>query len=294
MSRIRLNRISVMLFLSSALLEMAVASAFPQSLTVDQVIEKNIAARGGLKAWRDVKAMTLTGKMDAGTKQNVQLPFVMHLMRPRKEKLEIEFAGTKALQVYDGQNGWKVRPFLNRLEVEPFSDAEKQTAAEQQELDGYLIDREAKGTKVELVGIEPVEKHDAYKLKLTLKDGTVRHLWVDAQSFLEVKVEGTPRRLDGKLHNVAIYYRNYTSVSGLMMPFVFETVVEKTKTAVNRQIRIEKVALNPQLEASVFAKPDISGMSLPPDSRRSALAKLSAAGTAKSGTGDEKTNEKNR
>jgi hypothetical protein len=93
---------------------------------------------------------------------------------------------------------------------------------------------------------------------------------------------------------VAIYYRNYTSVSGLMIPFVLETVVEKTKTAVNRQIKIEKVTLNPQLEASVFAKPDISGMSLPPDSRRSALAKLSAAGTAKTETSNEKSNEKNR
>jgi len=273
MSRTSLNRISVMLLLSSALSGIAAASAFPQSLTVDQVIEKNIAARGGLKAWRDVKSMTLTGKMDAGTKQNVQLPFVMHVMRPRKERLEIEFAGTKALQVYDGENGWKVRPFLNRLEVEPFNDAERLIAAEQQELDGYLIDHEAKATKVELAGIEPVEKHDAYKLKLTLKDGTVRHLWVDKQSFLEVKLEGTPRRLDGKLHNVAIYYRNYTSVSGLMIPFVLDTVVEKTKTPASRQIVIEKVALNPPLEASVFAKPSTSGMSLPLNPRKGEIVR---------------------
>lgn len=265
----------VMLFLSGVLMELAVLAAPPQSLTVDQVIEKNIAARGGLQAWHDVKAMTMTGKMDAGTKDNVQLPFVMQLKRPRMERLEIEVGGSKALQVYDGENGWKVRPFLGRLDVEPFSDAEKQVAAEQQELDGFLIDHQAKGTKVELVGIEPVEKHDAYKLKLTLKNNDVRHLWVDAQSFLEVKVEGTPRKLDGKLHNVEIFYRNYTSVGGLMIPFVLETVVEKVTTS--RKINIEKVALNPQLEASAFAKPDVSGMSIPPDPRRSALAKRAAS-----------------
>jgi len=44
--------------------------------------------------------------------------------------------------------------------------------------------------------------------------------------FLEVKVEGTPRRLDGKYHPVATYLRDYKSVNGLMVPFVLETAVE--------------------------------------------------------------------
>jgi outer membrane lipoprotein-sorting protein len=304
----KLNRILVLTFLSSALMGFALGSVSAESPTVDQVIEKNIAARGGLKPWREVQAMTMTGKMDAGTKDKVQLPFVMQLKRPRMLRLELGNGGTRALQVYDGANGWKVRPYLNRLEVEPYSDAEKQVAAEQQELDGFLIDHEAKGTKVELVGTEPVEGHDAYKLKLTLKDNDVRHVWVDAQSFLEVKVEGKPRKLDGKMCKVEIYYRNYTSVGGLKIPFVLETAVEKP-TATREEIRrnraaaapmpnskiiIEKVTLNPALEASAFAKPDISGFSLPPAPRPRAVEKRPASSPITTGAANEKTNEKNR
>ena len=56
-----------------------------------------------------------------------------------------------------------------------------------------------RGTRVELVGVENVEGHEAYKLKLTTKIGQVRNLWVDAETFLEVKIEGTPRRMNGKV-----------------------------------------------------------------------------------------------
>ena len=79
---------------------------------------------------------------------------------------------------------------------------------------------------MELEGTEQVEGRDAHKLKLTLKDGQVRHVWIDAQTFLEVKMDGSPRRLDGKDHAVETYFRDYRSVDGLMVPYVGETRVE--------------------------------------------------------------------
>jgi hypothetical protein len=242
-------------------------SRMPDSptLTAEQIVNKNVEARGGLRAWREIQTMTIAGKMDAGGKQNVQLPFVMRLKRPRMSRLEIDFAGKTALQVYDGKNGWKVRPFLGRSEVEPYTAAELEVAAEQAELDGLLIDHEAKGIKVELTGEESVEGHDAYKLKITMRDEQVRHLWVDAHTFLEVKIEGFPRKLNGKMHSVETYYRNYASVGGLMIPFVLETVVEKVKPS--RKITIETVTLNPILDDRAFAKPEISGATQPSDAQ---------------------------
>ncbi len=241
-----------------ALAAVSAKPALPQALTADEIIGKNIAARGGLKAWHDVQTMTMTGRMDVGNKQNVQLPFVMKLKRPRMSRIELEFAGKTAVQVYDGTTGWKVRPFLGRKEVEPFTQAELDSSAEQQDLDGFLIDHAAKGIKAEFAGIDSVEGHNAYRLKLTLKNGQVRNLWVDTKSFLEVKVEGVPRVLDGKPHKVEVYYRDYRQVGSLMIPFVLETVVENVKPS--HKITIEKAELNPKLEEDAFLKPDISGI----------------------------------
>jgi hypothetical protein len=36
----------------------------------------------------------------------------MKLKRPGKMRIELQFNGKTALQVYDGSNGWKLRPFL--------------------------------------------------------------------------------------------------------------------------------------------------------------------------------------
>lgn len=260
----------------------------PAERAAAPIIEKNVAARGGLQAWRAVQTMSMSGKMDAGkardpaeaamamqrashrtsaerrqallegakedTGKPVQLPFVLEVERPRKMRLEIQFNGQTAVQVFDGTNGWKLRPFLGRHEVEAYTAEEEQAASEQQDLDGPLIDHTAKGTKVELEGKEQVEGRDAYKLKLTLKDGQVRHVWVDAETFLDAKMDGSPRRLDGKYHPVETYFRDYRAVDGLMIPHVLETTVEGVTGS--QKVTIERVALNPKLDDSRFGRPE--------------------------------------
>ena len=185
--------------------------------------------------------------------RQVQLPFKLARQRPNRSRLEIEFAGKTAVQVYDGTNGWKLRPYLNRDDVEPFTPQEAKAEAENSDLEGLLVGYEAKGTKVELAGVEQVEGRDAYKLKVTTKTGTVRSVWVDAKSFLDVKVEGSPRRMDGKMHTVWVYQRDFRSVQGVKIPFVLETVVDGYPQT--HKIQVEKVAVNPKLDAATFAKP---------------------------------------
>lgn len=243
-------------------------------LTAEQVIEKNVAARGGLQAWRAVQTLSMSGKTDAGGNESptrmvqgvrtggvqlpkrpaeqTQLPFRLELKRTRKSRLELDFRGQTAVQVYDGTNGWKLRPFLNRHEVEPFTPDEMKAVAMQSDLDGPLIDYAAKGTKVELEGTDKVEGNDTYRLKLTFKNGQAQHVWVDAKTFLETKIEGTPRRLDGKYHPVEVYYRDYRPTSGLMVPYLMETKVQGVKQT--EKIEIEKVVVNPRVEDSRFAK----------------------------------------
>jgi outer membrane lipoprotein-sorting protein len=178
----------------------------------------------------------------------------MELKRPGKVRFELQVKNQTAVQVFDGVHGWKLRPFLNRREVEPYSPEEMKLASTRGELDGFLIDYAAKGTRVELDGIEKVEGRDAYKLKLTLKSGDVTHVWVDSQTYLEAKVEGRPRRLDGTDHPVEVYYRDYRPVNGLQIPFVLETrvlPVAKTSTGLrdtpvpHEKILIDKVTVNP-------------------------------------------------
>ena len=267
---------------------LSLAQAAPATLSAAQIVDKHIAARGGLAAWRGLQTLSMSGKMDAGSgdsaarslnfvrsempsarkkpaavpasgaapadaPKQVQLPFTLEVKRPRMSRLEIEFAGKTAVQVYDGTNGWKLRPFLNRDDVDPFTAEELKSQSQSPGIDGPLVDYAAKGTKVELAGVEAVEGHDAYKLKLTHKDGTIQHIWIDAQSFLDVKLEGTPRRMDGKMRTVWIYQRDFRPVQGLMLPFLLETAVDGYRET--HKMVIEKAAVNPNLADARFTKP---------------------------------------
>lgn len=225
-------------------------------LSAAQIIDRNVAARGGLQAWRAVNSMSMSGKIDVGGKQETSLPFVMTVKRPHKSRFELRFQEQTSVQVYDGMQGWKVRPFLGRNEVEPFTPVEARSAAASTELDGALIDYVAKGTIVESQGMEAVEGHSAYKLKLTMKDHVERHLWIDAKSFLELKIDGDPRKLDGRMHNVAIYYRDYKTENGLTLPYVLETVVTGAKAS--HKISIQHVTVNPPTTDAMFAKPQLT------------------------------------
>ena len=156
------------------------------------------------------------------------------------------------MQVFDGVNGWKLRPYLGRTNWDTYSPEELRQAAAEPGIDGYLIDSAAKGARVELVGTEKVEDQLSYKLKVTDKGGRVRHVWVDARTFLESKIEGAPRKLDGKVRNVEIFLRDYKSEGNVLFPHVIETRVVGAPRA--EKIVIESVTVNPKLEDSRFAK----------------------------------------
>jgi outer membrane lipoprotein-sorting protein len=230
-------------------------------MSAAQIVERNVAARGGLQAWRAVNTLTMTGQIDVGGTKPVKLPFTMTMKRPHKNRFELRFDSQTAYQVYDGAQGWKVRPFLGRNDAEPYTPAEAKSAAAAADLDGPLIDYANKGSQVEVQGVESVEGHRAYKLKLTTKDRVERHVWVDASNFLELKMEGDPRKLDGRMHNVAVYYRDYKAENGLVVPHVLETVVAGVKKT--HQMTIQHVTVNQAVDDSLFAKPQLAMAKVP-------------------------------
>ena len=132
------------------------------------------------------------------------------------------------------------------------------SAASSSELDGPLIDYASKGTQIALEGVDKVEGHRAYRLKLTMKDGVTRRLWIDAGTFLDLKIDGEPRKLDGKMHDVAVYFRDYRVEHGLKVPYVLETAVQGVKRT--HKITIERVAVNAPVDDALFAKPQLASL----------------------------------
>jgi len=81
--------------------------------------------------------------------------FQMDLKRGGKIRIECSFNGQTAVQVYDGTNGWKLRPFSTACLLNPIRRKQR-WHLRRRDLGWSLVDYAAKGRKIELVGMEQV------------------------------------------------------------------------------------------------------------------------------------------
>lgn len=234
-------------------LAVAVLIAVPASAqTVDELIAKNVQAKGGLQKLKAVQTARMTGMMTVGP--GMEAPFVIEFKRPNQMRLDFTLQGMTGTQAYDGKSGWMLMPFSGRKDPEPMPPEALKQFEEQADLDGPLVDYQAKGNKVELAGKEKIEGSDAYKLKVTLKNGDIRYIYLDADQYLEIKVEGKTTVRGTEIENTTSI-GDYKEVGGLMFPHAMESA-QKGSTQ-SQKITIQKIELNVPIDDARFKMPEV-------------------------------------
>jgi outer membrane lipoprotein-sorting protein len=218
--------------------------------TADEIIAKNIQARGGLDKLKSVKSIKTTATMTMGP--GMEAPVTLIQKRPEMARIEFVVQGLTAIQAYDGSKAWQVMPFMGKKDAELMSADETKEIEETADLEGPLVDYKAKGHKVELLGKDKIEGTDAYKLKLTLKNGDVQTDYVDADSFLVIK-EDTTRMVRGSEQDVESSIGDYKEVDGIIFPFAIESGMKGSDQ--KQKITISKIELNVPADDSIFKMP---------------------------------------
>lgn len=218
--------------------------------TADELIAKNVQAKGGMEKIKAVKTLRMTGKMVMGP--GMEAPVVMEFSRPSNMRMEFTFQGMTGVQTYDGKEGWALMPFMGKTDAEPVAGKQLEAIAEQADFDGLLVDYAAKGHKVEYVGKEDLEGTPAHKLKITKKNGDIGHIWLDAEHFLELKASGKTD-MGGQVVEGEATFGDYKEVGGV----VFAHSIESKATGMpgGMSITISKIDVNPDLPAERFGKP---------------------------------------
>jgi outer membrane lipoprotein-sorting protein len=231
----------------------AAALALPAAAqTVDEIIAKNIEARGGMQALKAANTMRMSGRMTVGP--GLEAPFVLEQKRPSRMRLDITFQGMTGTQAYDGSSAWMVMPFMGKKDPEKVPDEEAQAFSEQADFDGILVDYKDKGHTVELMGKEPVEGSEAWKLKVTLKDGAIRYIYLDADAFLEIRTEGK-RKIRGSEVEGESTIGDYKEVAGLMMPHAVESGAKGSPQ--KQKITIDQIEINVPIDDARFVMPEV-------------------------------------
>ncbi len=219
--------------------------------TVDELVSKNIEARGGADALHALQSLCLTGKMLVQQGQ-IQLAYLQTKKRPDEVRTESSLQGMTQIEAYDGKEGWKVSPFFGRKDPERMSADDVKTLMEDAEIDGPLVDWKTKGSKVEYLGTEDVEGTFAHKLKVVRKNGDVNFVYLDPDHFLEIRVL-TQRMRHGAQEEVETDLGDYEKAAGVFVP----TSVESGRKGApdKERIIIDKVEANVPVDDAVFHFP---------------------------------------
>ncbi len=225
-------------------------SAQEGGLSVDDIVKKNIDARGGIDKIKAIESLKMTGKLVMGGGQ-MEAPMTMQLKRPSSMRMDMEFQGQSVVQGYDGETAWMINPFTGGAGATKMSDDEAEGMKEGSDLEGALVDYKTKGHKIALLGKEDLSGKPAYKLKVDKKNGKTETVYVDAASFLEVKTVAT-RKVMGNEMEMETFATDYRPVAGVMTPFSLDS-----KSGGNSVITItlDKVEANVPIEASLFKMP---------------------------------------
>ena len=220
-------------------------------LSMPELVSKNIEAKGGADALRALQSLRSQGQLLVNGGQ-LRLAYVQTKKRPGEIRTEATLQGLTMIQAWDGTQGWQVSPFQGRKDPEKLSTDEAKSLVEDADIDGPLVDWQTKGSRVETLGTEDVDGTQAYKLKVTRKNGDVLIVYLDPDHFLEIRTI-SQRTEHGARVEIETNLGDYEKIGGVFVPFSIESGARGSTD--RQQITLEKVEANIPLDDATFHLP---------------------------------------
>lgn len=196
------------------------APAFAQ--TADELVAKNLSARGGAEKLAAIGSLSLKGEMRAPGDFKLAFSELRQRLDPKTGRcavrIEATIQGLTLIQAYDGKSGWRVNPFEGRKDPEKMGSDESRALADEASIDGALLAAHVMGSRVEYLGREDVDGTDAFELRVSQADGDVFTYFLDPDSYLEIKILER-RTIRGSEQETEYELGDYERVGDVYFPF---------------------------------------------------------------------------
>lgn len=217
-----------------------------QAQTLDDVLKKHFKAVG-----QDIMVAAKSYHVKAKISQmGMELPMDMKVKKPDMFRMEMEMQGQKMIQAFNGEKGWMIAPWVSPEPMDLEGDDLKQ-AMEQADLEGELYNYEKKGSTIDFIGKVNSDGKEAFKLKVTAKDGNSKDYFIDAGSYLITKVKAKVTTM-GQTGDVEQRLLDYKTVNGVTMAMK----IESESPMGSAEIIVEEFVLNENFDDSIFNKPE--------------------------------------
>jgi hypothetical protein len=218
--------------------------------TAEELVNKNIEAKGGMDKIKVIQTWRMTGKLIGG---GITATTGQENKRPNLVRETFSLQGMTAVQAYDGSTGWQIQPFGGRKDPDLMGEDDLRDLLIDSDFDGPLVDYKAKGNTVEYLGHDIVDGDDALRLKVTLKNGDIIYYYLDPDTFLEIRKE-TQEFIRGSVRESTADLGSYKPIGGVMYPFSIASGPKNDPTQW-QTVSVEKIEVNVPLDPSDFALP---------------------------------------
>ncbi len=223
------------------------------AITADEIVAKNVEARGGAAALAAVKSLRRTGRyVRPGSSTLVTVSQVVE--RPGRVREETTYQGLTEVEAFDGAKAWRVDPFEGRKEPAFMSADDAKPLRLAADLDGPWVDAKAKGHALEYLGTEDVDGTLAHKVRVTLAWGGEITVFFDPDTWMAIRerrkttVRGAERERETDLGD-------YEKVGGVFVPMSEETGPKGSASASRGKVVWEKGEANVAVPKHAFAFP---------------------------------------
>ncbi len=232
------------------------------SQTADELIAKNIQARGGLEKMKAIKNIRMTGRFEGGGGFTASVG--QENVRPNLVRDTFSLQGMTQVQAYDGTAGWQIQPFGGKKDPELMGEDDLRDLLLDADFDGPLVDYKEKGSTVEYLGHDVVDGDDALRLKVTLKNGDIIYDYLDPDTFIEIRQE-IQQFIRGSQRDKVVGLGSYKPVAGVMYPFSITGGPKNHPD--DHTVSVQKMEVNVKIDPADFALP----ASLKPEEKKSGL-----------------------
>jgi PQQ-like domain len=224
------------------------------TLTLEEIVARYEAARGGRERWRALRSIEMEGTF---TSFSEKAPFTLRRKRPNLYRFDSRMIQKEMILAQDARGPWWLYPLYG---IDSPAKTEEPPAvvmtARDAEIEPALFGYQEKGHKVVLAGRGNVSGQETLRLELTRSNGWVETWHLDPRTYLEVAVDSKVfdySQLPQEMQERA-WFSDFRTVDGLVIPHR----IEKEYGARHTVTRVERIRVNPEVEDGVFAMPATS------------------------------------
>jgi outer membrane lipoprotein-sorting protein len=224
-----------------------VASVVGYAQTAEEIVDRHIEVIGGKAKLAAINSMIIKGVFNI-PQAGVEMPYTRVSKRPGKFRMDVTSEMGKMIQATDGETAWQVNQFQGVMEPTVMSDEEAIAIKRQASIDGFFLNREEQGIKLEFAGEETVGGQTLQEVKIYYnEEDTPISAFFEKESGILVKMVATFEQAGMEMESVTIM-TDYRETDGLLSAHRLEQSV----MGQNFVITVDEIQYNVPVEDNQF------------------------------------------